>query len=372
MSSGLSRRGRVGKKPVAITAPALKDGAGFFLQADEQEQIAMPLSPIFDGRLRLPLIAAPMFLASGPELVLACCRAGIVGSFPVKNRRSVEGLDEWLTEIGQGWAAIEAETGHPAPPFGANLIVHRSNDSLQDELDMVIRHQVPLVITSLGAVPELVGAVHDYGGLVFHDVINLRHAKKAIEAGVDGLIAVAAGAGGHTGKASPFALVNEIRQVFDGTLMLSGAMATGGDIAAAQVMGADFAYMGTRFIGTAECRSPEDYKSMILDSAVKDIVETDRVSGVNANFLAASLAEAGVAPDGGGVTQAEISREIADALSARTNERTAWRDIWSAGHGVGSVSDVPRVADLVDRLAAEYHAALAAQQQRLSHLRPDG
>jgi len=330
----------------------------------------MPLPSSFEGRLRLPVIAAPMFLASGPEMVLACCRAGIVGSFPAKNRRTREGLDEWLIVIGEGLAAIEAETGQLAPPFGVNLIVHRSNDVLHEELEVIARHRVPLVITSLGAVPELVGAVHDYGGLVFHDVINLRHAAKAIEAGVDGLIAVAAGAGGHTGKASPFALVNEIREVFDGVLMLSGAMSTGGDVAAAQVMGADLAYLGTRFIGTAECRSPEDYKTMILDSRVKDIVETDRVSGVNANFLAASLAEAGIAPDEGTAPPAEINNELAEALTASANERTAWRDIWSAGHGVGSITDIPRIADLVDRLEAEYHAALAAQQDRVSALVP--
>jgi len=328
----------------------------------------MPLPSSFEGRLRLPVIAAPMFLASGPEMVLACCRAGIVGSFPAKNRRTREGLDEWLIVIGEGLAAIEAETGQLAPPFGVNLIVHRSNDVLHEELEVIARHRVPLVITSLGAVPELVGAVHDYGGLVFHDVINLRHAAKAIEAGVDGLIAVAAGAGGHTGKASPFALVNEIREVFDGVLMLSGAMSTGGDVAAAQVMGADLAYLGTRFIGTAECRSPEDYKTMILNSRVKDIVETDRVSGVNANFLAASLAEAGIAPDEGTAPPAKINNELSEALTASANERTAWRDIWSAGHGVGSITDIPRIADLVDRLEAEYHAALAAQQDRVSAL----
>jgi len=330
----------------------------------------MPLPSSFEGRLRLPVIAAPMFLASGPEMVLACCRAGIVGSFPANNRRTREGLDEWLTVIGEGLAAIEAGTGRPVPPFGVNLIVHRSNDVLHEELEVIARHRVPLVITSLGAVPELVGAVHDYGGLVFHDVINLRHAAKAIEAGVDGLIAVAAGAGGHTGKASPFALVNEIREVFDGALMLSGAMSTGGDVAAAQVMGADLAYLGTRFIGTAECRSPEDYKTMILDSRVKDIVETDRVSGVNANFLSASLAEAGIAPDEGTAPTAKINNELSEALTASANERTAWRDIWSAGHGVGSITDIPRIADLVDRLEAEYHAALAAQQDRVSALVP--
>ena len=332
----------------------------------------MPLAKMLTGRLRLPLIAAPMFLASGPELVLACCRAGIIGSFPAKNQRTRKGLDGWLCEIETGLAAIEAETGHPPPPFAVNLIVHRSNADLEEELEMVVRHRVPIVITSLGAVPELVAQVHDYGGLVFHDVINLRHARKAIGAGVDGLIAVAAGAGGHTGRASPFALVNEIRQEFDGMLMLSGAMSCGGDIAAAQMMGADLAYFGTRFIGTAECRSPEDYKSMLLDSRLGDIVETDSVSGVNANFIAASLAAAGYSVDGT-PPEADIAAELAEAHDADRNEPTAWRDIWSAGHGVGGISDIPRVAQLVDRLETEYHAALAAQQDRVRLLRvPDG
>ena len=332
----------------------------------------MPLAKMLTGRLRLPLIAAPMFLASGPELVLACCRAGIIGSFPAKNQRTREGLDGWLCEIETGLAAIEAETGHPPPPFAVNLIVHRSNADLEAELEMVVRHRVPIVITSLGAVPELVAQVHDYGGLVLHDVINLRHARKAIGAGVDGLIAVAAGAGGHTGRASPFALVNEIRQEFDGMLMLSGAMSCGGDIAAAQMMGADLAYFGTRFIGTAECRSPEDYKAMLLDSRLGDIVETDSVSGVNANFIAASLAAAGYSVDGT-PPEADIAAELAEAHDADRNEPTAWRDIWSAGHGVGGISDIPRVAQLVDRLETEYHAALAAQQDRVRLLRvPDG
>ncbi|MEC7496160.1 MAG: nitronate monooxygenase, partial [Pseudomonadota bacterium] len=258
----------------------------------------MALPSLLEGRLRLPLVAAPMFLASGPELVLACCRAGIVGSFPAKNPRTLDGLDEWLTVIGEGIAS----PGRRAPAtFAVNLIVHRSNDVVEGELDLCVRHQVPIVITSLGAVSELVDRVHAYGGLVFHDVINLRHAGKAIDAGVDGLIAVAAGAGGHTGRASPFALVNEIRQVFDGTLLLSGAMATGVDIAAAQMMGADLAYLGTRFIGTRECRAQDGYKEMIVESSLSDIVETDRVSGVNASFLAPSLADAGL-HEGNGVT----------------------------------------------------------------------
>ena len=320
----------------------------------------MALPPLLEGRLRLPLVAAPMFLASGPELVLACCRAGIVGSFPAKNQRTLDGLDEWLTIIGEGLASPDG--GAPAP-FAVNLIVHRSNDGLEAELDLCVRHQVPIVITSLGAVSELVDRVHAYGGLVFHDVINLRHAGKAIAAGVDGLIAVAAGAGGHTGRASPFALVNEIRQVFGGTLLLSGAMATGADIAAAQMMGADLAYLGTRFISTRECRAQDGYKEMILGSSLSDIVETDSVSGVNASFLAASLAEAGMHADGVSAPDVDIAGELADALGEEGGKQP-WRDIWSAGQGVGSIHDLPPVDELVRRLAAEYHDACASQRAR--------
>ncbi|MED5313897.1 MAG: nitronate monooxygenase family protein [Pseudomonadota bacterium] len=324
----------------------------------------MALPSLLEGRLRLPLVAAPMFLASGPELVIACCRAGIVGSFPAKNPRTLDGLDEWLTVIGEGIAS----PGRRAPaPFAVNLIVHRSNDVVEGELDLCVRHQVPIVITSLGAVSELVDRVHAYGGLVFHDVINLRHAGKAIDAGVDGLIAVAAGAGGHTGRASPFALVNEIRQVFDGTLLLSGAMATGVDIAAAQMMGADLAYLGTRFIGTRECRAQDGYKEMIVESSLSDIVETDRVSGVNASFLAPSLADAGL-HEGNGVTAAlEIASEPADARDEQ-GEKRAWRDIWSAGQGVGSIKDLPGVDELVSRLEAEYYDACTAQAARVAAL----
>ena len=317
---------------------------------------------LLEGRLRLPLVAAPMFLASGPELVIACCRAGIVGSFPAKNPRTLDGLDEWLTVIGEGIAS----PGRRAPaPFAVNLIVHRSNDVVEGELELCVRHQAPIVITSLGAVSELVDRVHAYGGLVFHDVINLRHAGKAIDAGVDGLIAVAAGAGGHTGRASPFALVNEIRQVFDGTLLLSGAMATGVDIAAAQMMGADLAYLGTRFIGTRECRAQDGYKEMIVESSLSDIVETDHVSGVNASFLAPSLADAGLHEDNGVTAELEIASELADALDEQ-GEKRAWRDIWSAGQGVGSIKDLPGVDELVSRLEAEYYDACTAQAARVA------
>ena len=324
----------------------------------------MALPSLLEGRLRLPLVAAPMFLASGPELVIACCRAGIVGSFPAKNPRTLDGLDEWLTVIGEGIAS----PGRRAPaPFAVNLIVHRSNDVVEGELDLCVRHQVPIVITSLGAVSELVDRVHAYGGLVFHDVINLRHAGKAIDAGVDGLIAVAAGAGGHTGRASPFALVNEIRQVFDGTVLLSGAMATGVDIAAAQMMGADLAYLGTRFIGTRECRSQDGYKEMIVESSLSDIVETDRVSGVNPSFLAPSLADAGLHEGNGVTAELEIASELADALDEQ-GEKRAWRDIWSAGQGVGSIKDLPGVDELVSRLEAEYYDACTAQAARVAAL----
>ena len=327
----------------------------------------MALPSLLEGRLRLPLVAAPMFLASGPELVIACCRAGIVGSFPAKNPRTLDGLDEWLTVIGEGIAS----PGRRAPaPFAVNLIVHRSNDVVEGELDLCVRHQVPIVITSLGAVSELVDRVHAYGGLVFHDVINLRHAGKAIDAGVDGLIAVAAGAGGHTGRASPFALVNEIRQVFDGTLLLSGAMATGVDIAAAQMMGADLAYLGTRFIGTRECRAQDGYKEMIVESSLSDIVETDRVSGVNASFLAPSLADAGLHEVNGVTAELEIASELAEARDEQ-GEKRAWRDIWSAGQGVGSIKDLPGVDELVSRLEAEYYDACTAQAGRAAALAAD-
>jgi nitronate monooxygenase len=333
----------------------------------------MSLPPKFQTSLSLPVVAAPMFLASGPDLVLACCRAGIVGTFPAKNQRTLEGFEDWLITIRDGLAAIEDETGQSAPPFGVNLIVHRTNKIVEEELALCVKYKVPLVITSLGAVPELVDQVHGYGGVVFHDVINLRHAKKAASAGVDGLIAVAAGAGGHTGQASPFGLINEIRQFFDGTVLLSGSISTGADVAAAQMMGADLAYLGTRFINTQECQSPDDYKQMIIDSQFDDIVATPAVSGVNANFLTASLDNAGVdldAPNEHGLV--DIDKELAEALTSSSNDFKAWRDIWSAGHGVGSISDIPPVAELVNRLHCEYVAACTAQQDRLEELRPMG
>ena len=330
----------------------------------------MSIPSLFDNRLTLPLIAAPMFLASGPELVIACCKAGIVGTFPAKNQRTTDGLEAWLNQITTRLRDHQQQTGNPAAPFGVNLIVHKSNDILADELALCKKYNVPLIITSLGAVSDLVRQIHDYGGLVFHDVINLRHAQKASAAGVDGLIAVCAGAGGHTGQASPFGLINEIRASFDGTVLLSGALSTGTDIAAAQMMGADLAYMGTRFISTRECLSPDGYKQMIVEAAASDIVLTDAVTGVNANFIKQSLTQAGYDPKNlAEHGEVDINKELADALDPRQNSAKPWRDLWSAGHGVGSISDSPPVAELVQRLREEYQTAMSAQTERARRYR---
>jgi nitronate monooxygenase len=302
----------------------------------------MPLPANLAGRLGLPAVVAPMFLVSGPDLVVESCRAGLLGTFPALNQRTTAGYAEWLDEI----EARLAE--HPgATPYGVNLIVHRSNRRLDADLALTVARRVPVVITSLGAAPDVVAAVHAYGGLVFHDVISRRHAEKAAEAGVDGIIAVSAGAGGHAGTLSPFALVAEIRAVFAGTILLAGALSTGADIAAARMLGADLAYLGTRFIATREAMAPEGHKRMILASAAGDVRRTAAVSGVPANFLVASLVAAGVDPDAPG-----------GPLDLGAEAR-AWRDIWSAGQGVGAITDIPAVAVLAERLGAEYAAAFA-------------
>lgn len=304
----------------------------------------MPLPAAFRGRLRLPAVVAPMFLTSGPDLVVEVCRSGLVGTFPALNQRTTDGFVAWLEEIRTRLAAV------PDPaPFGVNLIVHKSNPRLAADLEQVVAHKVPLVITSLGAVKDVVEAVHSYGGLVFHDVISRRHAEKAAEAGVDGIIAVCAGAGGHAGTLSPFALVPEIRQVFDGTILLGGAISTGAQIAAARLLGADLAYLGTRFIATREAMVPEDYKEMLVASRAADILYTPAISGVNANFLRPSIEAAGLDPD-------NLPRGHALDMA---NEAKAWKTVWSAGQGVGSVTDLPAAADLCARLIAEYDTAIA-------------
>lgn len=307
----------------------------------------MSLPASLEQRLRLPVVAAPMFLISNPRLVLACCSSGVVGSFPALNQRDSAGFKAWLEEIEAGLAQLQA----PAP-YAVNLIVHPTNPRLQADLALCVEHRVPIVITSLGAVKEVVDAVHGYGGLVFHDVTTRRHAEKAAEAGVDGLIAVAAGAGGHAGTWSPFALAAEIRQFFDKTLLLAGCLNHGHEILAAQMLGADLAYMGTRFIATAESQAPGAYKQMLLDSHAADIVHTPAVSGVPASFLRPSLEQAGYDMNAikGGHEQGKL-KPIDD-------EAKAWKTVWSAGQGVGSIDDLPSASALIGRLHDEYRDAL--------------
>ena len=306
--------------------------------------------------LALPVIASPMFIVSYPELVLAQCKAGIVGSFPALNARPAELLDEWLTQIGENLAAHKA--AHPGAvvgPVAVNQIVHQSNARLEADVRVCVEHQVPIFITSLRApVKEMIDAVHSYGGIVLHDVINLRHAQKALEAGVDGLILVAAGAGGHAGMISPFALVGEVRRMFDGPIVLSGAIANGGSILAAQAMGADLAYMGTRFIATLEAHALESYKSAIVESKAADIIYTNLFTGVHGNYIRKSILNAGLDPD----ALPESSKDAMNFGDSAVKAK-AWKEIWGAGQGVGMMDDVPSVEELVERLKGEYADAKA-------------
>lgn len=298
----------------------------------------MTLPPSLVGTLAIPVIVAPMFLVSGPDLVVACCEAGLLGTFPALNQRSSEGFGQWLHEI-EGRLA-----GMPnAAPFGVNLIVHKSNPRVNADLDLIVAHRVPLVITSLGTVPDIVDAVHSYGGIVLHDVTGVRHAEKALTAGADGLIAVAAGAGGHAGTLSPFALIAEIRAFFDGPLALAGSITSGAHIAAARTMGADLAYIGSQFIAAEESLASVGQKEMMVAASAADIVYTDRVTGVGANFLRPSL-EAATLPEGHG----ELSL---------SEEARVWKTIWSAGHGVGATTAIQPARSICETLIAEYQAA---------------
>lgn len=309
--------------------------------------------------LTLPVVAAPMFLISGPELVVESCKNGIVGTFPALNQRTTEGFEEWLDEIEERLASFERESGRKAPPFGVNLIVHRSNPRVEADLAVIVKHRVPIVITSLGAVAELVDAVHSYGGLVYHDVTNRRHAEKAAGAGVDGLICVAAGAGGHAGVINPMPFVAEMRSFFDGTILLAGCMSTGRDVASAMQMGADLAYLGTRFINTAESRADDAYKRMIVESRAGDIVYTAAVSGVPASFLRASLEATGITQEMWPSTaKIDFGKEL-------DSEAKAWKTVWSAGQGVTTIGDVVPVAELVARLRSEFRAAVRSQAELL-------
>jgi nitronate monooxygenase len=302
--------------------------------------VAIP--PALQRGLTLPVISAPMFLVSGPDLVVECCNAGVIGTFPSLNQRTTEGYRDWLREI-------KGRLSPDAAAFGVNHIVHPTNGRLMADLEVTVAEQVPLVITSLGAVRDLVDAVHGYGGAVFHDIANVRHAKKAAQAGVDGLILVANGAGGHAGVVNPFALVEEVRSFFDGAIILSGCLSTGRDVAAARMMGCDFAYMGTRFIATTESEAQAHYKEMIVESGSMDITYTPAVSGIPANFLTPSLVENGIDP-----------KSLPEHKLDMGEEAKAWKTVWSAGQGSGAVHDVLPVADLVARLRAEYADAASA------------
>lgn len=313
----------------------------------------------FINDLSLPAIAAPMFLISGPKLVIECCKNGIVGTFPALNQRTSEGFEEWLNEIKSELKKFEEETGKKAAPFGVNLIVHPTNPRLEADLKLCVKHQVPLIITSLGAVRQVVDAVHSYGGLVFHDIIKKRHAEKASEAGVDGLILVSAGAGGHAGTINPMTLVAEVKKFFDKTIILSGCISTGRDIASALQMGADLAYMGTRFINAEESKAPEEYKQMIIEAGASDVTYTAAISGVHANFLSASLKAAGI-------TEEDLKKDTKiDFGKELDTEAKAWKTIWSAGQGVATIDNTLPVSELVAQLKSEFKSAVEEQVELL-------
>lgn len=311
------------------------------------------LPAVLKDRLRLPVVASPLFIISHPQLTLAQCKAGVVGAFPALNARPESQLDEWLAQITEELSAHDAANpDRPSAPFAVNQIVHTSNRRLEHDLMMCVKYKVPIVISSLGAVPEVNAAVHSYGGIVLHDIINNRHAKSAIRKGADGLIAVATGAGGHAGTLSPFALVQEIREWFDGPLLLAGAIATGGGILAAQAMGADMAYIGSPFIATDEARASEGYKQMIVDSNAADIVYSNYFTGIHGNYLKGSITAMGMDPNA--LPEADPSKMDFDKV---TTGAKAWKEIWGAGQGVGAVKAIEPVGKLVDRLEAEYFQA---------------
>ncbi|MEM7461305.1 MAG: nitronate monooxygenase family protein [Pseudomonadota bacterium] len=314
----------------------------------------MPIPDILKDQLVLPVVGAPLFIISHPALTLAQCKAGVIGSFPALNARPLSQLDEWLDQITDELETHARENPQSkTAPFAVNQIVHKSNNRLEQDLELCVKYKVPIVITSLGAVPEVNQAIHAYGGIVLHDIINNRHANSAIRKGADGLIAVAAGAGGHAGTLSPFALVQEIREWFDGPLLLSGAIANGGAVLAAQAMGADLAYIGSPFIATHEARASDQYKECIVDSGAADIVYTDLFTGVSGNYLRPSVTNAGFDPDN--LPKSDPSKM--DFGSGGTTDAKAWKDIWGSGQGIGAVKSVVSTAELVGRLTREYEAA---------------
>ena len=317
----------------------------------------MALPPILRDRLRLPVIGSPLFIVSNPDLVIAQCKAGVVGSFPSLNARPVSLLDEWLHRITEELAAWDkAHPEAPSAPFAVNQIVHKTNNRLEQDLELCVKWKVPVVITSLGAREDLNAAIHSYGGITLHDVITNRFARKAVEKGADGLILVAAGAGGHAGTLSPFALTQEVREWFDGPVALSGSIANGRAILAAQAMGADVAYIGSAFIATQEANAPEGYKQMIVDSVADDIVYSNLFTGVHGNYLKPSIAAAGLDPDNLPVSDPSKM----NFGSGGNQDAKAWRDIWGCGQGIGAVKSAPSAAEMIARLSEEYEDAKAA------------
>ena len=318
----------------------------------------MPLPAVLHNRLSVPVVGSPMFIVSTPDLVIAQCNAGIVGSFPSLNARPVSLLDEWLARIAEETAAYaRANPGAKVAPFACNQIIHKSNSRLEQDLPLCIKHKVPIVITSVGNPADIVKEVHAYGGVVFHDTTTIRHTEKAIEAGVDGVILVCAGAGGHAGTLSPFALVPQVRRFWKGTLLVGGAISDGAAVRAAQVLGADLAYVGSRFIATKEANAAPAYKQMLIDSGAKDITYTPAFSGVPANYLTKSILGAGLDPNNL-KPKGHIDMDLGTRPDENEKKVKAWKDIWSAGQGVGSIDDVPSVAELVDRMKREYRAAV--------------
>lgn len=316
----------------------------------------MAIPEILKGRLSIPVVASPLFIISGPELVIAQCKAGVVGSFPSLNARPVEMLDQWLTQINEELDAYNAANpDKPAAPFAVNQIVHNSNDRLMQDVELCVKHKVPIVITSLGARPEVFDAIHSYGGIVLHDVINNRFAKKAIEKGADGLICVAAGAGGHAGTLSPMPFIQEVREWFDGPVLLSGAIATGDAILAAEAMGADMAYIGSAFIATEEANADQGYKQSLVDYAASDIVYTNLFTGVHGNYLRPSIEAAGLDPDN--LPESDPSKM--NFGSGGSTKAKAWRDIWGCGQGINAIKSIDTAGDLVARFEKEYAAARA-------------
>ena len=323
----------------------------------------MALPEFLQNNLRVPVVGSPLFLVSGPELVIAQCKAGIIGSFPALNARPAEVLDEWLTRINTELEEYKAANSDAVvAPYAVNQICHASNDRLMEDMETCVKHKVPIIITSLRPPAEIVEAAHSYGGVVYHDVINVKHARKAAEEGVDGLILVCAGAGGHAGALSPFALLREVKEWFDGTILLSGAIGDGFCVASALAMGADLAYMGTRFIATEEANADQNYKDMLIQSAADDIVYSSLFTGVMGNYLKPSIAAAGLDPN----NLPEADKSKMNFGSGGNMKTKAWKDIWGSGQGIGGIQDVEPVEAVVSRLETEYRAAIDSLVQRAS------